>query len=112
MAHFAKLNDNNEVIEVHVVNNDSLDSQNEEASGIAFLTEWSQGYTNWKQTSFNGNFRYNFAGIGYSYDPIDDAFIAPVPCTHEALILNAQKLWECSECDAINAQIRQEQNVS
>jgi hypothetical protein len=112
MAHFAKLNDNNEVLEVHVVNNDSLDLQNEEASGIAFLTEWSQGYTNWKQTSYNGNFRYNFAGIGYSYDPIDDAFIAPIPCQHETLLLNAQKLWECSECDEINAKIRLEQNVS
>jgi hypothetical protein len=112
MAHFAKLNDNNEVLEVHVVNNDSLDLQNEEASGIAFLTEWSEGYTNWKQTSFNGNFRYNFAGVGYSYDPIDDAFIAPIPCEHQTLLLNVQKLWNCSECDAINAQIRLEQNVS
>ncbi len=57
MAHFAKLDDNNIVLEVHVVNNEVLDSNNEEASGIEFLTEWSGGYSNWKQTSYNGNFR-------------------------------------------------------
>ena len=49
-----------------------------------------------KRTSYNGNYRYNYAGIGYSYDPIDDAFIAPMPCQHEELLLNDLKRWECS----------------
>jgi len=79
MAHFAKLDNQNKVLEVNVVNNSVLDPENEEASGIAFLTEWSGGYTNWKQTSFNNNFRKQYAGIGYSYDAVNDVFIAPQP---------------------------------
>ena len=79
MAHFTKLNENNIVINVNVVNNNVLDPNNEEASGIEFLTEWSGGYTNWKQTSYNGNFRKNYAGIGYTYDSIRDAFIPQKP---------------------------------
>ena len=79
MAHFAKLDDNNVVLEVNVVNNDVLDPANEEASGIAFLTEWSGGYSNWKQTSYNGSFRKNYAGIGSTYDETRDAFIPPKP---------------------------------
>jgi hypothetical protein len=79
MAHFAKLNENNIVIEVNVVDNDVLDSTNEELSGVNFLINWSGGYSNWKQTSYNGNFRFNFAGIGFTYDEVRDAFIAPEP---------------------------------
>jgi hypothetical protein len=74
MAHFAKLDENNIVIEVNVVHNDVLDPNNEEASGIAFLTEWSGGHTNWKQTSYNSSFRKNYAGVGMIYDPIKDEF--------------------------------------
>jgi hypothetical protein len=48
------------------------------------------------RTSYNGNIRYNYAGIGYTYDPIDDAFIAPMPCDHAELTLNNVKQWECS----------------
>ena len=77
MAHFAKLNENNIVLEVLVVNNDVLDASNEEASGIAFLTQLFNGYSNWKQTSYNGNIRKNYAGIGYTYDAARDAFIPP-----------------------------------
>jgi hypothetical protein len=79
MAHFAKLDENNIVIDINVVNNNVLDSQNEEQSGIDFLTQWSNGYTNWKQTSYNANFRKNYAGIGHIYDPIRNAFISPKP---------------------------------
>lgn len=79
MAHFAKLDKDNIVLEVNVVANAALDPANEEASGIAFLTEWSGGYTNWKQTSYNGSFRKNYAAIGYKYDLQRDAFIAPKP---------------------------------
>jgi len=79
MAHFAKLDNNNVVLEVHLIANEALDSNNEEADGIAFLTEWSGGYTNWKQTSYNGKIRKNYAAKNYVYDPIRDAFIAPEP---------------------------------
>ena len=82
MAHFAKLNENNVVLEVHCVNNIELldeNNQESESKGVAFLTSWSGGYTNWKQTSYNGNIRKNYAGIGYTYDATRDAFIAPKP---------------------------------
>jgi hypothetical protein len=97
MAHFAKLDDDNKVIQVHVVSNDALDSENEEESGVEFLVNWSGGHTNWKQTSYSGRVRFNFAGIGYLYDPIDDAFIPPMPeCGHDELTLNEFKRWECA----------------
>ena len=92
MAHFAKLDDNNVVLQVNSVANAALDPANEEASGIAFLTEWSGGYTNWVQTSYNGKIRYNYASIGFTYDPIDDAFIAPKP--YPSWILNNDKQWD------------------
>ena len=79
MAHFAKLDDNNLVIEVYPVANAALDSNNQEASGAAFLTEWSGGHTNWKQTSYNNNIRGTYAGIGYSYNSAEDIFITPQP---------------------------------
>jgi hypothetical protein len=79
MAHFAKLDDNNVVLEVHVVNNAELDPENEEASGIAFLTQWSGGYSNWKQTSYNKTIRKNYACVGYTYDEEKDAFIPKKP---------------------------------
>ena len=69
MAHFAKLDEHNVVIDVNVVSNDCLNPNNEEASGIAFLTDWSGGYTNGVKTSYNAasnGFRYNYAGIGYT----------------------------------------------
>ena len=82
MAHFAKLDENNVVMEVHVVNNDdvlNLPFPESEAVGIEFLKNWSGGYTNWKQTSYNKNFRYRYACIGDTYDANRDAFIAPKP---------------------------------
>jgi hypothetical protein len=79
MAHFAKLDENNVVLEVHVVSNAALDSSNEEESGIAFLTEWSGGYSNWKQTSYNHTFRKHYAGVNFTYNESLDAFIPPKP---------------------------------
>ena len=81
MAHFVKLDDTNTVIEgLCVHNNELLDNGVEnEAKGIAFLTDWSGGYINWKQTSYNATFRKNYAGIGYTYDATRDAFIPPKP---------------------------------
>jgi hypothetical protein len=59
------------------------------------------------RTSYNGNIRYNYAGIGYTYDPIDDAFIAPIPCQHESLILTSNKQWDCTECELSAKKSRQ-----
>jgi len=82
MAHFAKLDKDNVVTEVHVVNNIEMlaaDGSESEVMGIAFLIRWSGGYSNWKQTSYNGKIRKNYAGVGYTYDPVRDAFIEPKP---------------------------------
>ena len=80
MAHFAKLDENNNVLAVHVVVNDviTIDGVESEQAGIDFLTGL-HGHTLWKQTSYNGNIRKNYAGIGYTYDTGRDAFIAPKP---------------------------------
>jgi len=58
-----------------------------------------------KRTSYNGKIRYNYAGVGYTYDPIDDAFIAPAPCEHAELTLNDLKRWECETCEAALKQV-------
>lgn len=80
MAHFAKIDDNNIVTQVVVVNNDNCLDENgieSEAVGTAFCESTFGG--TWKQTSYNGNIRKNYAGIGFSYDPELDAFVAPKP---------------------------------
>jgi hypothetical protein len=80
MAHFAKLDENNKVLAVHVVNNDviTVDGIESEQAGIDFLTSL-HGHTVWKQTSYNGSIRANYASAGYTYDPTFDVFIAPQP---------------------------------
>ena len=93
MAHYAFLDDSNIVTEVIV----GID----ETELIEGKTpeDW---YGEFKgqtciRTSYNGNIRYNYAGIGFTYDPIDDAFIGVMPeCAHEELLLNAKKQWECA----------------
>lgn len=83
MAHFAKLDENNIVIDINAVANavlDDLPFPESEPIGIAFLTEWSGGYQNWRQTSYNRNFRKNYAGFGFRYDEDLDAFVPPKPC--------------------------------
>jgi hypothetical protein len=100
MAHFAEISPDNVVLRVLVVANE------QEHRGQEFLSEDLGLGGTWVQTSYNSNFRFNYAGIGYSYDPIDDAFIAPVPCEHDSLLLNIDKRWECTECEAIIMQSR------
>tara|TARA_B100001996_G_scaffold378687_1_gene363236 strand:+ start:303 stop:686 length:384 start_codon:yes stop_codon:yes gene_type:complete len=81
MAHFAKLDSDNKVIEIHVVNNEVItdeDGVEQEQLGIDFLSNL-HGVEGWKQTSFNGNFRKNYAGKGYTYDETRDAFLKPQP---------------------------------
>ena len=80
MAHFAKLDENNIVTAVIVVHNNviTVDDVESEKAGVDFCKELT-GHDLWKQTSFNRNFRKNFAGIGYTYDSDFDAFVAPRP---------------------------------
>ena len=80
MAHFAELDADNTVLRVIVVGNpDCLDAngQESEAVGIAFCQSLCGADTQWVQTSYNGNFRGCYAGIGYTYDPEADVFVAP-----------------------------------
>jgi hypothetical protein len=86
MAHYAYIDENSIVTQV-IVGKDETELIN----GLDTET-----YYGAIRTSFNSRIRYNFAGIGYTYDPIDDAFIAPMPCDHPELTLNDLKRWECS----------------
>jgi hypothetical protein len=88
MAHYAFLDENNIVTEVIT----GID-ETELIEG-KFPEDW---YTEFRgqrciRTSYNGNIRYNYAGIGYTYDPIADAFIPPQP--FPSWILNSNKRWE------------------
>jgi hypothetical protein len=81
MAHFAQLNETNIVINVQVVDNATIDNlpfPESEPVGIQFLNSLFDE-ENWKQTSYNGRFRKNYAGIGFFYDADLDAFIPPKP---------------------------------
>jgi hypothetical protein len=94
MAHFAELDQNNVVTRVVVVaNQECLDEYGaeSEAIGIAFCHALLGG--TWKQTSYNGNMRKNYAGVGYTYDSQRDAFIPPKP--YASWILNEDTCqWE------------------
>jgi hypothetical protein len=91
MAHFAQLDENNVVTQVIVVsNNELLDAsgQEREEMGIGFCQRLFGG--NWKQTSYNHNFRKRYAGIGYTYNSEHDAFIPPKP--YNSWVLDTQEL--------------------
>lgn len=82
MAHFAQLLDGNIVTQVIVVDNENLLDENgveQESIGIAYCKSLFGEDTNWVQTSYNGSFRKNYAGMGYIYDTDRDAFIPPQP---------------------------------
>jgi len=95
MSHWAELDFDNKVIRVLV--GDNNDPAGDE--GYSWLVNNLGG--TWIQTSYNGNIRYNYAGIGYKYDEIADAFIAPSPeCGHEELTLNTSTYrWECENVE-------------
>ena len=78
MAHFARI-DNNEVTEVIVISDDNCPdpAPDNEAAGQAFIADVLGLAGEWKQTSYNGNFRGVYAGVGYTYDPVLDEFVAP-----------------------------------
>jgi hypothetical protein len=95
MAHFARINENNIVDEIIVIDNEdcqNLDFPESESVGQEFIT--SIGLSgNWKQTSYNANFRKKYAGIGDTFDETRDAFITSKPFT--SWILNEETcVWE------------------
>jgi hypothetical protein len=94
MAHFAEIDDNNVVLRVIVVaNKDTADANGNEVEsiGVALCQRLLGG--NWKQTSYNGNIRKNYAGIGFTYDAGIDAFVPPKP--YPSWVLNSNTAqWE------------------
>jgi len=92
MAHHAKIE--NGIVTSVIVTMDS----DEETFADRMLAETGE---QWVRTSFNGRIRYNFAGTGFTYDPVADAFIGPEPtCGHPELILNTGTYrWECDNDD-------------
>lgn len=88
MAHHAKIE--NGIVTSVIVTMDS----DEDTFAARMLTETGE---QWVRTSYNGNIRYNYASIGFTYDPEADAFIAPKPnCEHPELILNTTNYrWTC-----------------
>lgn len=93
MSHFAQIDANNVVTQVVVIDNkDTADASGVEKEhiGAAFCERLFGG--TWKQTSYNGNIRKNYAGIGYTYRADIDAFVAPKPFA--SWILNADAQWE------------------
>jgi hypothetical protein len=96
MAHYAFLDESNIVTEVitgidetELIEGKSPEKWYSEFRGQTCI-----------RTSYNGSIRYNYAGIGYTYDSVDDAFIAPMPeCGHPELFLNELKRWECANAE-------------
>ena len=84
MAHFAELDSNNIVTRVVVVGNDvttaagPLGTNDMHVDGETWCVNFFKGGT-WKQTSYNNNFRKQYAGIGMVYDPVKDKFISAQP---------------------------------
>ena len=81
MAHFARLDENNMVIRVHVLSNHVLvkDGEENEQQGVELLQNLHNNTDTYVQTSYNNNFRKKYAGIGDIYDKTRDAFILPQP---------------------------------
>lgn len=96
MAHFAQIDALSQVLEVIVVSNDTINNlpfPESEPVGVAFCQSLYGQDTNWRQTSYNASFRKNYAGIGYSYDAMLDAFIPPKP--YPSWLLNTETcLWQ------------------
>ena len=97
MAHFAQLDENNVVTQVIVVNNgviENLPFPESEPIGIEFCQSLYGVNTIWKQTSYNANFRINYAAVGGVYDAEFDVFIPPQPepeCTLDTQTFQ----WNC-----------------
>ena len=93
MAHFAELNSSNEVLRVIVISNDDVNANGGELSSeaetfVASIVPHSDSGTAWKQTSYNNNFRKQYAGIGDTFDSSKDKFIKPQPFSSWSLDSN------------------------
>ena len=90
MAHFARLDEANIVTEVIVVNNEILINPPEEWRGVAWLNYFDKlrglEPARWVQTSYNSKFRGVFAGIGMTYDEVNDIFVVPVVVEEEVIV--------------------------
>lgn len=97
MAHFAEIDENNIVTRVLVV------ADEQEHRGQEFLANDLGLGGFWIQTSYNNNIRKNYAGIGYTFDPVRDAFIAPQPeCHPESITLDEETCrWNCSDASHV-----------
>ena len=96
MAHYAFLDNNNIVTEVIT----GID-ETETIEGLDTET-WYGNFRGQicKRTSYNNNYRFNYAGIGYTYDESRDAFIAPKPNCHDEVVLDeATCRWTCSNAE-------------
>jgi hypothetical protein len=91
MSHWAEIDNNNKVIRVLV--GDNNDPAGDE--GYQWLIDNLGG--TWIQTSYNNRIRFNYAGIGYTYDEVKDAFI-PAKC-HDEAVINNKCLWDCTNTD-------------
>ena len=94
MAHYAYLDDDNKVVAVIVGKDESvlingLDTESYYAQGTPYVV---------KRTSYNGNIRGNYAGIGYTYLPLEDIFM-PVKCHAEAILNASAARWDCTSTD-------------
>jgi hypothetical protein len=94
MSHWAKIDETNKVIQVTVGNNN--DPAGDE--GYQWLIDNLGG--TWIKTSYNGNIRKNYAGIGMSYDSVRDAFI-PAKCHEEATLNEDTCRWDCPNTEHI-----------
>lgn len=91
MAHFAELDENNVVLRVIVTHVQAIEAApfpESETLGINFCKNTYGKNTNWRQTSYNANFRKNYASVGGSYNLELDAFIAPKP--YPSWVLNIE----------------------
>ena len=94
MAHYAYLDNDNKVVAVTVGKDES-----ELIDGVDTETYYAQGtpYTV-KRTSYNAKIRGNYAGVGYTYLPLEDIFMSP-KCHDEAILNAAAAIWECTNTD-------------
>jgi hypothetical protein len=97
MAHFAELNSSNEVLRVVVISNDDVDAnggdQHADAETfVASIVPYETGGVAWKQTSYNNNFRKQYAGARYTYDASKNKFILPQP--YPSWSLDASDDWQ------------------
>ena len=89
MSHWAEIDNENKVIRVLVGDNNLADE------GYQWLIHNFDG--TWIKTSYNGKIRFNYAGIGYTYDEVRDGFIPP-KC-HDEAVINDKCLWDCTNAD-------------